>query len=81
METISAKLRKNHDLIIIVLTGICNFTQKEKVNNKKLLPHSEGVKKLERVVKEIENLITKGCLVATITPASLEAHTRYITET
>ena len=70
-----ARLRKNQDLII-VLAGICNFTQKEKLNNKKLLTYPEGTNKLEKAVEEVDNLITKTCLVATITPASLEAYAK-----
>ena len=67
------RLRRKYDLTIVI-SGICNFTKRELVKNRKVLSYNNGNDKVEHVSKLIKEIVHKDCIIATIAPASLRKY-------
>ena len=64
------RIRQRFDLCVIA-AGVCNFTERDTKNGLRILSYSNGGEKKREIKETIRDLVSRNCIVATITPAHL----------
>ena len=71
------RLRITYELIIVIC-GICNFTKRDIVNNRKVLTYTEGAEKITHFLSFARKIIKGNCIISTITPASFRKYAEHV---